>query len=123
MSCPWLVGVHAQVAPLHLHGRFTHHRSAVRTRTGLSGPRISEHLFLCKPRAALRCTLLILDRANPMRSLEISAELQPDDGYAFADKLGRKYGGVDLRMMDRPGESRVVVTLHPLKVNAMDLSR
>jgi PPOX class probable F420-dependent enzyme len=76
-------------------------------------------------RAHPQCTLFVHDRDNPMRSLEIRAraELQPDDGYAIADKLGRKYGGVDLRTMDRPGESRVVVTLHPLKVNAQDLSR
>jgi PPOX class probable F420-dependent enzyme len=76
-------------------------------------------------RAHPQCTLFVLDRANPMRTLEIRAraELQPDDGYTFADKLGRKYGGVDLRALDRPGESRVVVTLHHIKVNAVDLSR
>lgn len=71
------------------------------------------------------CTLFILDRANPMRTLEIraQAELQSDPDYTFASKVGRKYGGVDLRVMDRPGESRVVATLHPVKVNAIDLSR
>ncbi|HOU15275.1 MAG TPA: PPOX class F420-dependent oxidoreductase [Anaerolineae bacterium] len=71
-----------------------------------------------------KCTLFILDRANPGRTLEIRAraELDPDDDYAFADKLGRKYGA-NVRMMDRPGEHRVVVTLHPIKINALDLSR
>ena len=70
-------------------------------------------------------TLFILDRANPMRYLEIRAraDAQPDPDYAFADKVGKKYGGVDLRKMDRPGESRIVVSLHPVKVNAIDLSR
>ncbi len=70
------------------------------------------------------CTLFILDRANPGRTLEIraQAELRPDENYTFADKLGHKYGA-DLRMMDRPGEQRVVVTLHPTRVNAIDLSR
>jgi PPOX class probable F420-dependent enzyme len=70
------------------------------------------------------CTLFILDRANPLRTLEVRAraELSPDDDYAFADKLGKKYGA-DVRMMDRPGESRVVVTLRPVKVNAIDLSQ
>ena len=48
---------------------------------------------------------------------------KPDPDYAFADKVGKKYGGVDLRKMDRPGERRVVVSLHPVKVNAIDLSR
>jgi hypothetical protein len=35
--------------------------------------------------------------------------------------VGKKYNA-DLRTMDRPGESRVVVTLRPIKVNAIDLS-
>ena len=70
------------------------------------------------------CTLLILDRADPRRYLEVRAraELTPDDDYAFADKVGQKYGA-DLRRMDRAGESRVMVTLHPVKVNAVDLGR
>jgi PPOX class probable F420-dependent enzyme len=70
------------------------------------------------------CTFFILDRANPARTLEVRAraELSSDPDYTFADKLGRKYGA-NVRMMDRPGESRVVVTLHPIKVNAIDLSR
>ncbi len=70
------------------------------------------------------CTLFILDRANPIRTLEVRAraELTPDPDYVFADKVGSKYGA-DLRKMDRPGESRVVVTLHPVQVNALDLSR
>ena len=70
------------------------------------------------------CTLLILDRADPRRYLEVRAraELAPDDDYAFADKVGQKYGA-DLRRMDRAGESRVMVTLHPVKVNAVDLGR
>ena len=66
------------------------------------------------------CTLLILDPTNPYRTLEIRAraELAPDPDYAFADQLARKYGGgVDLRTNDKPGESRVVVTLHPVKFN------
>lgn len=70
------------------------------------------------------CTFFILDRANPGRTLEVRAraKLTPDPDYTFADKLGHKYGA-DVRKMDRPGESRVVVTLHPIKVNAIDLSR
>jgi PPOX class probable F420-dependent enzyme len=69
--------------------------------------------------------LFILDRSNPMRYLEIRAraDAQPDSDYVFAEKVGQKYGGVNLRNMDRPGESRVVVSLHPVKVNAVDLTR
>ena len=71
-----------------------------------------------------KVTFFIIDPANPMRTLEVRAraEVAPDPDYAFADQLGKKYGA-DLRHMDRPGESRVVVTLQPVKVNAIDLSR
>jgi PPOX class probable F420-dependent enzyme len=65
------------------------------------------------------CTLFILDTANPYRTLEIRAraEIKPDVDYAFAKKLGAKYGGADLSTNDRPGETRVVVSLQPIKVN------
>jgi PPOX class probable F420-dependent enzyme len=66
------------------------------------------------------CTLFIIDRANPYRTLEIRAraEIAPDVDYAFAKKLGAKYGGADLSTNDRPGETRVVVSLQPVKVNS-----
>lgn len=75
-------------------------------------------------RAHPECTFFIIDRANPLRTLEIRAraELQPDPNYIFANKLGKKYGA-DVRKMDPPGQSRVTVTLRPVKVNAIDLSR
>jgi PPOX class probable F420-dependent enzyme len=65
------------------------------------------------------CTFFILDPANPYRTLEIRARatISPDLDYAFAKKLGAKYGGVDLRANDRPDETRVVVSLQPIKVN------
>ena len=64
-------------------------------------------------------TLFILDPATPYRTIEIRAraEISPDTQGAFATKLGQKYGGVDVHSNDRPGETRVVVTLHPVKVN------
>jgi PPOX class probable F420-dependent enzyme len=70
------------------------------------------------------CTFFIIDRTNPARTLEIRAraELKPDSDYAFADKLGRKYG-VDFRKLDQIGEARVVVTLFPVKVNAINVSK
>jgi len=69
-------------------------------------------------RAHPECTYFIVDPANPYRTLEIRAraELSDDPSYAFADKFGRKYGA-DLRANDRPGESRVVVALTPVKIN------
>ena len=65
------------------------------------------------------CSLLILDVANPYRYLEIRgrAEIESDPELAFADRVGAKYHA-DLREMDQPGESRVVVTLRPDYVRA-----
>ena len=65
------------------------------------------------------CTFFILDTANLYRTLEIRAraEITPDLDYAFAKKLGAKYGGFDFGAADRPGETRVVVSLQPEKVN------
>src|SRR5690349_3912607 len=65
------------------------------------------------------CTLFILDTANPYRTMEIRAraEITPDPDYTFARQLGAKYGGADLSTNDRPGETRVVVSLQPIKVN------
>ncbi len=65
------------------------------------------------------CTLFLLDPVNPYRTLEVRAraEITPDAEYAFAKQLGAKYGGADLSANDRPGETRVVVALQPIKVN------
>ena len=65
------------------------------------------------------CTLFILDTANPYRTLEVRARasISPDAEYTFAKKLGAKYGGADISANDRPGETRVVVSLQPVKVN------
>jgi PPOX class probable F420-dependent enzyme len=70
------------------------------------------------------CNLFILDLANPSRYLEIrgDADISPDDDYAFAAKVGAKYGGADLAERDQPGESRVVVRVRPARVNAVDMS-
>ena len=66
-----------------------------------------------------KCTLLILDPNNPYRTLEIRAEadVQPDPDYAFARRLGTKYGNADLSEHDQPGQTRSVVTFRPLKYN------
>jgi PPOX class probable F420-dependent enzyme len=70
------------------------------------------------------CTLFLLDLANPYRYVEIrgDAVLTPDDDYAFADRLGAKYGGADLRKMDQPGQRRVVLTIRPTRVRAVDMT-
>jgi PPOX class probable F420-dependent enzyme len=66
--------------------------------------------------------LFVLDLANPYRYLEIrgDAEIMPDDAYEFADRLGAKYNA-DLRGHDKPGEERVMVTIRPVRVNAVNI--
>ncbi len=65
------------------------------------------------------CTFFVLDPANPYRTLEVRAraQIQPDVDLAFARKLATKYGGAEFWTHDRPGESRVIVSLQPIKVN------
>jgi PPOX class probable F420-dependent enzyme len=69
-------------------------------------------------------SLFILDLHNPLRYLEIrgDAELAADDDYSFARRIGAKYGGADLRHMDGDDQRRMVVTIDPTKVVAVDLS-
>ncbi|HEX3947477.1 MAG TPA: PPOX class F420-dependent oxidoreductase [Acidimicrobiales bacterium] len=69
-------------------------------------------------------SLFVLDLANPFRYLEVrgDVEVTPDDDYAFADRVGAKYDA-DLRVHDGPGEGRVVVTVQPTRVHAVDMSR
>ncbi len=65
-----------------------------------------------------KASVLIFDENSPYRYLELrgDAEITPDPDYTFADKIGAKYGGVDLRERDNPGDTRVVVTIHPARV-------
>jgi len=67
-----------------------------------------------------KASFLIFDEKSPYRYLELrgDAEIAPDPDYEFADQVGAKYGGADLRERDNPGESRVVITLHPVRVIA-----
>ena len=71
-------------------------------------------------RANPAVSFLILDLANPYRYLELrgDAEISPDPDYVFADQVGAKYGGADLRERDKPGDVRVVVTITPTRVFA-----
>jgi PPOX class probable F420-dependent enzyme len=70
-----------------------------------------------------RCSLFLLDLANPYRYVDVRgrARMEPDDDYALADRVGAKYGA-DLREHDAPGVSRVVVTIEPSNVYAVDMS-
>jgi PPOX class probable F420-dependent enzyme len=73
-------------------------------------------------RANPAVSLFLLDLDVPYRYLELrgDAEITPDDDYAFADRVGAKYDS-DLRGHDQPGHSRVVVTIRPSRINAVDM--
>lgn len=74
-------------------------------------------------RANPAATVFILDPDNSQRYLEIrgDAGMAPDLDYRFAELVGQKYN-VDLGAFDHPGDERVVVTIHPRRINAVDLS-
>jgi PPOX class probable F420-dependent enzyme len=69
------------------------------------------------------CSLFILDLSNPYRYIDVRgrARFEPDDDYAFADRVGAKYDS-DLREHDAPGETRVVVTIEPSSFFPVDMS-
>ena len=58
------------------------------------------------------------------RSFELdpSAPREQSESVSYARRLGAKYGGADLRAMDGPDGRRVVVTVEPVRINAVDLS-
>lgn len=70
------------------------------------------------------CDLLILDRENPYRYLEVRgrAIVEPDPDYGFARRVEKKYNA-KLAAHDQKGDSRVWVTIQPTKVNAVDMSQ
>jgi PPOX class probable F420-dependent enzyme len=89
-----------------------------KVRTSLNDSRLKTKNLV----ARARCSLFILDLANPFRYLDVrgTANVEPDDDYAFAARLGAKYGA-DVRDHDGPGEKRVVVTIEPTNVFAVDM--
>jgi PPOX class probable F420-dependent enzyme len=89
-------------------------------RTSLSSARQKTKNLLRNPAV----DLLIADPANPAVYLELrgDAELEPDPDYRFADQLAAKYGGMDLRALDGPGDTRYVVTIRPVRTNAVDMT-
>jgi PPOX class probable F420-dependent enzyme len=88
-------------------------------RTSLNTSRLKTKNLRRRP----ECSLFLLDLANPYRYMDIRgrARIEPDDDYAFARKLGAKYGGADLREHDAPGDSRVIVTIEPTNVFPVDM--
>jgi PPOX class probable F420-dependent enzyme len=74
-------------------------------------------------RAKPAVTFFILDPTAPTRYLEVrgDAEVADDPDYAFAARVGEKYGA-DLRTFDGANQDRVVVTIHPVRINAVDMT-
>jgi PPOX class probable F420-dependent enzyme len=85
----------------------------------LNDSRLKTRNLLKRP----QCSLMVLDVKNPYRYLVVrgNAAIERDDDYSFANKLGAKYSS-DLKVHDQPGESRVVVTIEPTNVYAVDMS-
>jgi PPOX class probable F420-dependent enzyme len=69
-------------------------------------------------RRHVECAFFLMDPANPYRTLEIRAraEIDADTADEAIARVEQKYG-VDVRQNDRPGETRVAVILHPVKIN------
>jgi PPOX class probable F420-dependent enzyme len=64
------------------------------------------------------CTLLIVDPQSPYRYAEFRcvAVMTPDDGYAFARVIAKKYA-TDYEKVDLPGSTRMRVDLVPHRIN------
>jgi PPOX class probable F420-dependent enzyme len=71
-----------------------------------------------------QASLFILDLEKPGRYLEVrgKASLEPDTDSAFVLKVGEKYGGADFREHDLPGQQRMIVTIDPVRVHAVDIT-
>ncbi len=84
----------------------------------LNDSRLKTRHLMARP----RCSLFILDLENPFRYMDVrgTARIEPDDDYAFADRVGAKYGA-DLREHDGPDDRRVAVTIEPTNVFAVDM--
>ncbi len=95
---------------LHTHGQL---------KLSLNAARLKTRNLRRRP----QCSLLLLDHENPYRYLEVrgTARLEPDPDYEFARQVGAKYRA-DLSEHDRPGEGRVVVTIEPANIYAVDMS-
>ena len=66
--------------------------------------------------------LLIPDWNDPMKYLEVrgTATLVDDRDGGFAQKVGAKYGA-NLAAYDAPGDERVIVTIEPKNIRAVNM--
>jgi PPOX class probable F420-dependent enzyme len=67
-------------------------------------------------------SLLIPDLNDQMKYLEVrgTAKIDDDADGSFAQKVGAKYGA-DLAAYDAPGDERVVVTIEPVNIRAVNM--
>ncbi|MDE3131743.1 MAG: PPOX class F420-dependent oxidoreductase, partial [Acidobacteriota bacterium] len=67
-------------------------------------------------------SVLIPDLGDPMKYLEVrgTARLEDDVDGSFARRVGAKYGA-DLAAYDAPGAERVVVTIEPTNIRAVNM--
>jgi len=88
-------------------------------KTSLNTSRLKTRNLMKRP----ECSMMVLDLNNPYRYLVVrgNAKIEPDDDYAFANKLGAKYSA-DVSVHDQPGDKRVVVTIEPTNIYPVDMS-
>jgi PPOX class probable F420-dependent enzyme len=88
-------------------------------RLSLSRKRVKTRDLIARP----QCSVFILDLQNPFRYIDVRgrARIDPDDDFAFATRVGAKYDA-DLREYDAPGDTRVIATIEPTDVFAVDMS-
>jgi PPOX class probable F420-dependent enzyme len=67
-----------------------------------------------------RVAISIPHRNNPNRYVELRgiAELTDDVDRSFVNSMARHYMGVDEYPFDRPGDERVIITIHAEQVSA-----
>ncbi len=67
--------------------------------------------------------VLILDVNNTQRYLEVrgDATVESDADYSFSDAFVVPKYGFDPRLIDQPGEERTVVTIHPVRIHAVNM--
>jgi PPOX class probable F420-dependent enzyme len=68
-------------------------------------------------------SMLIMDPNDQMRYVEVrgTARIEDDPGKSFAQRLGAKYDA-DVAAYDGPGVERVVVTIEPKNIYAVDMN-
>jgi hypothetical protein len=57
----------------------------------------------------------------PSQYAKTGVKASLDEDYSFADRVGATYNA-DLRDHDQPGQARVIVTVRPVRANAVDMS-